>query len=170
MRTTRTDDLFSQPAIEDYFNEVYWQRGDARLDQITVRKSDGASVKISVLDAFLLGRDTLDFPYRTVAEGFRLIESGMEPVIIAIDDASRSIVQRLHANAITPGAAARRLQTFIVQVPPSWRRKMIDNGHAEFIPAYGDQFAVRNRKALYVGDWAPVGGGRQSRRLHDLGV
>jgi CRISPR-associated endonuclease/helicase Cas3 len=135
------DDLFSQVAIEDYFKEVYWQRGDARLDQITSRKPDGSRVKMSVLGAFLCGSD-LDFPYRTVAEGFRLIESGMEPVIVAIDDEPRSIVQRLHASAITPGAAARRLQTFIVQVPPSWRRKLIDNGHAAFISGYGDQFAV----------------------------
>jgi CRISPR-associated endonuclease/helicase Cas3 len=106
---------------------------------------------MSVLGAFLCGSD-LDFPYRTVAEGFRLIESGMEPVIVAIDDEPRSIVQRLQASAITPGAAARRLQTFIVQVAPSWRRKLIDNGHAAFISGYGDQFAVLKTEKLYTSE------------------
>jgi CRISPR-associated endonuclease/helicase Cas3 len=31
------DDLFSPAAIQRYFNEVYWQRGEKRLDQIIVR-------------------------------------------------------------------------------------------------------------------------------------
>jgi CRISPR-associated endonuclease/helicase Cas3 len=63
----RHDDLFSPEAIQSYFNEVYWQRGEKRLDQIAVRGADGATEKMSVLDAFLVGRDTLDFPYRAVA-------------------------------------------------------------------------------------------------------
>jgi CRISPR-associated endonuclease/helicase Cas3 len=49
------EDLFSPEAIQRYFNEVYWQRGEKRLDQITVRSADGATEKISVLDAFLVG-------------------------------------------------------------------------------------------------------------------
>jgi CRISPR-associated endonuclease/helicase Cas3 len=143
-------DLFSSAAIQRYFEEVYWQRGDARLDQITVRNSDGATGKMSVLGAFLLGRDSLDFPYRTIAEGFRLIESGMAPVIITLEDEPKSIVARLQAGTISTGAAARRLQTFIVQVPPAWRRKLINNGHAAFISAYGDQFAVLNNGSFYT--------------------
>ena len=62
----------------------------------------------------------------------------------------RSIVRRLHVDAI---AATQRgaLKTFVVQVPPSWRRKLIENGQAEFIPRYGDQFAVlEEQQALHV--------------------
>jgi CRISPR-associated endonuclease/helicase Cas3 len=144
------DDLLSPEAVQRYFNEVYWQRGEERLDQITVRGADGATEKMSVLDAFLVGRDTLDFPYRAVAEGFRLIESGMEPVIVAIEDEPRDVVGRLHAGSIGPGAAARALQRFIVQVPPAWRRKLIDNGHAAYIAGFGEQFVELTSKGLYT--------------------
>lgn len=146
------DDLLSPEAIQRYFNEVYWQRGERHLDQITVRGTDGSAEKMSVLEAFLIGRDVLDFPYRSVAEGFQLIESGMEPVIVAVEDEPRTIIARLRAGTITPGAAARRLQNFIVQVPPTWRRKLIDNGHAEFIPAYGDQFVELKSPGLYTSE------------------
>lgn len=145
------DDLFSPAAIRRYFSEVYWQRGEKRLDQITARKADGSTEKISVLDAFLFGSE-LDFPYRTVAEGFRLIESGMEPVIVALEDQPKSIVARLHASAIGPGAAARELQAFIVQVPPAWRRKLIDNGHAAFVAGYGEQFVELKNYRLYTSE------------------
>ncbi len=146
---SRHDDLFSPEAIQSYFHEVYWQKGDG-LDRITIRRIDGSSQKVAVLEAFLWSRDILDFPYRDVAAGFRLIESGMEPVIVAVEDKPRSIVSRLHAAAIAPGAAARELQTFIVQVPPAWRRKLIENGHAAFISGYGDQFAVLKADNFYT--------------------
>jgi CRISPR-associated endonuclease/helicase Cas3 len=41
------------------------------------------------------------------------------------------------------------LQSFIVQVPPAWRRKLIDNGHAVFIPGYGDQFVELKTLTFY---------------------
>jgi CRISPR-associated endonuclease/helicase Cas3 len=144
------DDLLSPEAVQRYFNEVYWQKGEKRLDQITVRGLDGATEKMSVLDAFLVGSDTLDFPYRAVAEGFRLVESGMEPVIIAVEDEPRDIVRRLHFGTIGPGPAARALQRFIVQVPPAWRRKLIDNGQAAYIDGYREQFVEIKNKSLYT--------------------
>jgi CRISPR-associated endonuclease/helicase Cas3 len=139
------DDLFSPDA-----NEVYWQKGEQRLDQITVRDVDGTTERISVLEAFLVGRDVLDFPYRAVAEDFRLIESGMEAVIVAIEDEPRSIIARLRAGVITAGAAARRLQTFVVQVPPAWRRRLIENGQAAYIDGYGEQFVELKNENLYT--------------------
>jgi CRISPR-associated endonuclease/helicase Cas3 len=144
------DDLFSPESIHSYFNEVYWQRGEKRLDQITVRGIDGTTDRISVLEAFLVGRSVLDFPYRAIAEGFRLIESGMEPVIVAVEDEPRSILARLRAGAITSGVAARGLQTFIVQVPPAWRRRLIDNGQAAYIAGYGEQFVELKNESLYT--------------------
>ena len=146
------DDLFSPEAIYSYFNEVYWQRGEKRLDQITVRGIDGTTETISVLEAFLVGRDVLDFPYRAIAEGFRLIESGMEPVIVAVEDEPRSILARLRAGSITSGMAARGLQIFIVQVPPAWRRKLIDNGQAAFIEGYEEQFVELKNERLYTSE------------------
>jgi CRISPR-associated endonuclease/helicase Cas3 len=143
------DDLFSPEAIQRYFNEVYWQKGDRRLDEIAARRNDGRNEKISVLEAFLVGRDVLDFPYRAVAEGFRLIENGMEPVIVGIESEPRSIIARLRAGAMMPGVAARRLQTFLVQVPPAWRHKLIDSGQAAYIAGYGEQFVELKDENLY---------------------
>jgi CRISPR-associated endonuclease/helicase Cas3 len=145
-------DLFSPEAIQRYFNEVYWQKGEKRLDQITVRGADGSTEKMSVLESFLVGSDVLDFPYRAVAEGFRLIESGMQPVIIAVEDEPRTIVARLQTRAVTGGAAARFLQRFIVQVPPAWRRKLIDNGQAAYIAGYGEQFVQLKNESLYTSE------------------
>src|SRR5262249_21134933 len=41
------DDLFSPEAIQRYFQEVYWQKGEERLDRITIRGADGAIERIS---------------------------------------------------------------------------------------------------------------------------
>jgi CRISPR-associated endonuclease/helicase Cas3 len=142
-------DLLSPDAVRRYFNEVYWQRGQQGLDQITVRRADGAAEKMSVLDTFLVGKE-LDFPYRAVGENFRLIESGMEPVIIPVEDEPLDIVEGLRAGTIGAGAAARALQRFIVQAPPTWRRKLIENGHAEYIAGYGEQFVELREKSLYT--------------------
>jgi CRISPR-associated endonuclease/helicase Cas3 len=74
----------------------------------------------------------------------------MEPVIIAVEDEPREIVERLRAGVIPPGSAARALQRFIVQVPPTWRRKLIEKRRAEFISGYGEQFVELKEKSLYT--------------------
>jgi CRISPR-associated endonuclease/helicase Cas3 len=109
-------DLFSPQTIEAYFREVYWRKGDKGLDKHTAMKK------------FLIGLSGTDFAYRTVAENFRLIESGMEPVIVAIDDEPKAILLALRAG-MPPGVVARKLQNYVVQVPPRDRSKLIDNKH-----------------------------------------
>jgi CRISPR-associated endonuclease/helicase Cas3 len=47
-----------------------------------------------------------------------------------------------------PGLAARKLQNYIVQVPPKDRARLIDNGHARF-DGGGDQFAVLTTADFY---------------------
>ena len=69
-------------------------------------------------------------------------------VLVLLRDRRPSIA-RLCAGTIAPGVAARGLQTFIVQVPPLWRRKLVENGHAEFIAGYGDRFAELRNWQLY---------------------
>jgi CRISPR-associated endonuclease/helicase Cas3 len=65
----------------------------------------------------------------------------MEPVIVAIDEQPQAILHALRGG-IPPGLAARKLQNYIVQVPPKDRRKLIENGHVRFVEEFGDQFAV----------------------------
>jgi CRISPR-associated endonuclease/helicase Cas3 len=137
----RHEDLMSLAAIEDYFNEVYWRMG-AQLDVH------------GIVDMFMGTRDGTDFAFRTAAEKFRMIESGLVPIIIAHDETAALAISQLHIPAISSGTLARRLQGYTVQVPPKDRDALIDNGHVVFeCPELRvDQFAVLKNAALYRED------------------
>jgi len=140
-------DLFSQAAIESYFQEVYWQKGDG-LDRIPVKNLNGASVQGSVRDSFAVNGGATNFSYRTVGEAFRLIKDGMEPVIIAIEDKPKDVLKALRAG-IPAGKAARELQSYLVQIPPKYRNALIENGHAAFIEGFDTQFVVLTTESFY---------------------
>lgn len=135
------EDLTSLAAIEDYFGEVYWRMGD-RLD---AKK---------ILRRFLVSRRGTEFSYRQVGADFRMIESGLAPVIVANDDFSKKAVDQLGVETIPSGKLARDLQGYVVQVPPKARAALINNGHASFEqPALrGDQFAVLRKMDFYEED------------------
>lgn len=135
IRGKHSGDLFSPEAIEAYFNEVYWRKDEKGLD------------KHAVMKKFMIGFGT-DFSYRTVAENFRLIESGMEPVIVAIDEEPKAILRALRAG-MPAGTAARQLQNYVVQVPPRDRSQLINNSHVRYVEGFGDQFAVLMTESLY---------------------
>jgi CRISPR-associated endonuclease/helicase Cas3 len=137
----RHDDLLSLDAIRDYFGEVYWRKGD-ELDAK------------GVIPAFQCDASGTDFPYRTVAEEFRLIESGLVPVIVARDRAATRALDRLARPEARAGRAARELQAFMVQVPPKARSLLVANGHVRFVEQhrFGDQFAVLATDGLYNWD------------------
>ncbi len=137
------DDLLSVAAVRDYFGEVYWRKG-------------GALDAKSVIPAFKVDREGTDFAYRTVAEEFRLIESGLAPVIVARTNEPREVaavraLDSLAAPDIHAGGVARALQTFIVQVPPKARSLLLANGHAGIVrqERFGDQFVVLTTGGLY---------------------
>jgi CRISPR-associated endonuclease/helicase Cas3 len=132
------DDLLSLDAIRDYFTEVYWRKGEA-LDAK------------NVLAAFRVDVTETNFAYRTVAENFHLIESGLSPVIIAREDIAKKAVAELAAPDSHPGRVARRLQSFTVQVPPKTRAVLVANRHVQFVEErrFGDQFALLMTEALY---------------------
>lgn len=133
------DDLLSPDALRAYFGEVYWRLGNAQLDAK------------GILADFRINGSEADFAYRTAAEKFRMIESGMAPIIIALDKAAREALDKLSLDAIRPGTVARDLQTFIVQVPPKARNLLLANGHVRFEQEnrFGDQFAVLVTDSLY---------------------
>lgn len=141
------EDLFSKPAIEDYFRNVYWQKGDG-LDSIPGKNLDGKSICQAVLKQFQLDRQETDFAYRTVGENFRLIEEGQCPVIIPLDAEPRAALAALRGG-LPAGAAARRLQRFVVQIPQKDYERMIRNGHVAYMDGFGDQFAVLQAESFY---------------------
>jgi CRISPR-associated endonuclease/helicase Cas3 len=150
MKNNHGDDPLSPEAMRDYFGEVYWRKGDAGLDRIRTKDLDGTDTTCQVMEAFSLGSGMTDFAYRRVGEGFRLIESGLAPVIIAIDDVPRKTLAGLIGGWLTPGAAARQLQPYTIQVPPNARRRLFENGHVRFVEKFGDQFAVLKTDSFYT--------------------
>jgi CRISPR-associated endonuclease/helicase Cas3 len=130
------DDLLSPDAMRDYFGEVYWRKGEA-LD------------RERILEAYKLSCGMPSFNYREVAENFRMIESGLVPVIIARDKTAREALDDLAAGRVSPGGASRRLQSYIVQVPRRARALLLANGHVRFVEGFGDQFAELVTGSLY---------------------
>ncbi len=135
------EDLLSPQAITRYFQEVFWQAGES------------LGVKEFVTN-FEFSRTETDFPYRTVAETFRMIESGMVPVIIARDAKAKDAVEKLSNPQIPSGKLARELQSYIVQVPPKARALLHANGHVTFIAEdlRADQFPVLKSESFYKED------------------
>lgn len=134
--------LLSPAAIEDFFGEVYWRVSPQGLDAK------------SIFDDFKVGSGEVRFSYRLVAEKFRMIESGMAPVIVPRDDKAREAIKKLAIAQIPSGAIARELQTYIVQVPPKARERLIACGHVQFVQQQLrlDQFAVLISDCLYRED------------------
>jgi CRISPR-associated endonuclease/helicase Cas3 len=132
------DDLLSPQAMRDYFGEVFWRMGE-NLD------------REKILDAYQMSAGRGSFDYRTVAQTFRMIESGLAPIIVARDKKARETLDAMHGGFFSAGVAARKLQSFIVQVPPKARTLLFANGHARFVheKEYGDQFAVLVTGSLY---------------------
>ena len=144
----RHDDLLSLAALKDYFQEVYWQRGDG-LDELT-----SESPKLRVRDSFSIGRSGTDFDYRRVGENFRLVKSDLAPMIISYDAEAKAAVDALSKPQANAGAIARRLQSYIVQIPPKARALLMKNGHAHIVneQRFGAQFIVLTVDKLYGKD------------------
>lgn len=136
------DDLTSLAAIEHYFGEVYWRIGERGLDEK------------SILDRLALNSRGTDFAYRSVAQDFRMIESGLVPVVVAVEEDAKKIESRIGIAEVSSGRIARDLQSFTVQVPPKARDLLIRNGHVAFASPElrGDQFAVLLNASLYRGN------------------
>jgi len=141
-------DLMSLAAIECYFNEAYWRLGSDRLDEK------------KIISLFSMSPRGPRFDFRTAAEKFRMIESGMLPVVVRFDNFAEEAVKNLAIEDIPSGHLARKLQTYVVQVPPKARELLISNGHVVFAnpKLRGDQFAVLQAPELYKADVGLVWG------------
>jgi CRISPR-associated endonuclease/helicase Cas3 len=131
-------DVLSPAAMQDYFAEVYWRKG-AALD------------RQEILQAFKISGREVSFEYRTVGDGFRMIEDGLAPVIVAREAEARQAFASLRAGA-SAGSVARRLQPFLVQVPPKARDLLLTNGHVRFVDGERGEFAELVTEALYRND------------------
>ncbi len=135
-------DLMSLEAIERFFSEAYWRLGSDRLDAEKIVQMFGMGLRGPIFD------------FRDAAQKFRMIESGMVPIIVTFDDAAKEAVGKLSLPDIPSGYLARRLQNYVVQVPPKARDVLVANEHVAFAHPQlrGDQFAVLQTPSLYRED------------------
>ena len=82
-----------------------------------------------------------------------MIESGLAPVIVARETEPREAKARealaaLRAGA-SAGAVARRVQPFIVQIPPKARDLLLTNGHARIVDGDCGEFVELVTASLY---------------------
>lgn len=139
LRRTGGDPL-AMAGVEDYFRELYWIRAD---------KLDAKDILGKLRD----GAKKLLFPFRTVAEEFRVIESLGEPIVIPWagpegDDAVRAALRALeYADFV--GAPLRKLQRYTVQVYP-WEMARLEAERA--VRRVKERFAVLEDMRWYSPD------------------
>ena len=139
----RRNELHSPNAVEDYFQEVYKIKG-SELDAK------------NILGKFRERRVDMDFPFETVAREFRMIETDMVPIIVryyGMDGSDNTVTKLLNELRCVdrPGQVARRLQSYVVQVPPQVRKLLLETGAAATIRQedFADQFVVLANSDIY---------------------
>lgn len=137
-------DVTTLSAVSAYFGQLFDRKGDAVLDAKGILKA--------CQDRAI----SLDFPFKTIAADFQMIDDYNLPVIIAWDESAKAAVKDLRflPEGFTPGGIARRLQPYTVGVPPQARAALIGSGAAEVIDRerYDDQFVVLANPNLYRAD------------------
>lgn len=132
------EDLLGLDAVEAYFRELYWQKGEAALDAADVDGQRG------VLAAIAERAREFSFPFRSIAEAFRLIDDVMDPVIIpwradASDDGADRLLRAIASMDRPRAAELRRLQQYTVSIPRKARDTWLAMGALRPIhPALGD--------------------------------
>lgn len=122
------DDLLSPAAIQAYFRELYWQKGDAAFDSGELMS--------------LLQRSRPDtLPMETLAERFRMIDSVQMPVIVPFDEKAREALRALRF-AEKSGGLARQLQPYLVQLPRQGYEALCKSGAIQPVAPerWGEQF------------------------------
>ena len=123
-----SDDLLSTQAVAAYFTELY-QLKDSELDNKKILKMHNDTGQ------------SLDFPFQTIADKFRMIESHMQPLIIPFDNEAESLISSLH-HTDHIGGLLRKLQPYTVQIPEKALAALYQAGRIEPINEknFGKQF------------------------------
>ena len=123
-----SDDLLSTRAVAAYFAELYQLKG-SELDNKKILKMHNDTGQ------------SLDFPFQTIANKFRMIESHMQPLIIPFDVDAESLISSLH-HADHIGGLLRKLQPYTVQIPEKALATLYKAGRIEPINEknFGKQF------------------------------
>ena len=123
-----SDDLLSTQAVAAYFAELYQLKG-SELDNKKILKMHNDTGQ------------SLDFPFQTIADRFRMIESHMQTLIIPFDGEAENLISSLH-HAEHIGGLLRKLQPYTVQIPEKALAALYKAGRIEPINEknFGKQF------------------------------
>jgi len=131
----QNDDPLSLPAVEAYFRNFFWMQGD-KLDAHEILKT------------LTEGNKYGDYPFRYIADKYKIIENIMDTVIIPWNETARLIIQELRFSDF-PASAARKAQRFTVQVPRRVLAQLLSVGSVERIH---DQFNILINQDTYRND------------------
>jgi CRISPR-associated endonuclease/helicase Cas3 len=134
-------------AIEAYFQALYFNRGYEALD--TVKIDDRAGI----IPALERTAPAFDFPFSSIAAGFRMIDETMRPVIVPWAE-QRNEVDRLLAalrgSEVPPARIVRKLQQYTVPIPEAAWKRLLGTGAIQPVnSAFGDRFMVLSSNGLY---------------------
>lgn len=138
------DDLLGLDAISAYFRELYWQKGETALDTVEVDGRPG------VMPALAERATSWGFPFRSVAEAFRLIEEVMEPVVVPWDEEAARLLREIGGAERPPAGHLRRLQPYTVTIPHRARSTWLALGALRAVhPVLGDGLLTFDDMAHY---------------------
>ena len=109
------DNPLSPGAIREFFDQLYWMKGDEGLDRKGILK--------------LLPHDkTLEYAFRAAAAVFRLIDEKYLPVIVQYGE-SVKLLEELSQNPWNARKILRKLQRYVINLPERVHRDMQHAGH-----------------------------------------
>ena len=147
-------DPLSLDALKAYFKELLWSRGCEDLDSLKVGKKGRWRGIIKAIEGSR--GDLTQYAFADIAHAFKLIDDRTLPLIIPggrdgiCHGAPEEVMKDLHGLPY-PGAIARRLQPYLVQVPIRVRNDLIAKGAAETVreSEFNDRFVVLRNLQLY---------------------
>lgn len=129
-------DLLAPDAVRHYFTQLYSFEGAEGLDEKGILRRLEENAR------------SLSFPFREIAEDFRLIDSDMDSLIIPWNEEARHLIRGLRHTDF-PAATARKLQRYTVQI---YRRTLGELKAAGVIETLADRFHVLTNDCIYDND------------------
>lgn len=115
------DDPLGLEAVRAYFRALYFVKGAEALDRERILAQIAETAR------------ELDFPFARIASAFHLIDEAMAPVLVPYDEEAELLLDRLSKAERPPAEVLRRLQRYVVPVPPRAREQLLAVGAAEAI-------------------------------------
>lgn len=141
--TKKFSDFMSLPSIEEYFKELYFYEN---LDQKEILRILEKRAK------------KYAFPFKDIADSFRLIEDTTRDLIIPYDSDAESCINDLR-NEVFQWDTVRRIQGYSVTIYPNEFQEL---SRRHVVDLIGDRFYVLNDKRWYD-DEAGILNGKDNR-------